>query len=61
MPNTENFNNLCPDKAIADEYIIEGAMVAYCNIKMLNSPYLVRHIHNDEIMIILFQIIKKIG
>ena len=48
VPNTENFNNLCPDKAIADEYIIEGAMVAYCNIKMLNSPYLVRHIHKDR-------------
>lgn len=48
VPTYEMFKNLCSDKAIADEYIIETAMVAYCNIKKLNSPYLVRHIHKDR-------------
>ena len=48
VPTKEVFESSCPDKAIADEYIIEGAMVAYGNIHKLNSPYLVRHIHKER-------------
>ena len=48
VPSSDVFRDLCPDKAIADEYIIEGAMVAYGNIQYLNDPYLVRHIHKER-------------
>lgn len=48
VPTYEIFKNFCPDKAIADEYIIESAMVAYGNIRKLNTPYLVRHIHKGR-------------
>jgi glycosyltransferase domain-containing protein len=43
----ETFNK-CPDKIISDEYIIETSMVANGNIRKLNFPYLVRHIHNNR-------------
>lgn len=48
VPSNDDFKKRCPDKAIADEYIIEGAMVAYGKIEKLKLPYLVRHIHIDR-------------
>ena len=48
VPLTENVEKICPDKIIADEYIIEGAMVAYGKIEHLNCSYLVRHIHMNR-------------
>jgi len=48
VPAVQELNSLCPDKAIADEYMVETAMVAYGNIEKLDFPYLVRHIHKDR-------------
>jgi glycosyltransferase domain-containing protein len=48
VPSAEDFKKICPDKAIADEYMIEAAMVAYGKIEKLKLPYLVRHIHIDR-------------
>lgn len=48
VPSAEDFKKVCPDKAIADEYIIEAAMVVYGNIEKLKLLYLVRHIHKDR-------------
>lgn len=48
VPNVDELSLVCPDKAIADEYIIEAAMVAYGNIEHLHMPYLVRHIHSGR-------------
>lgn len=48
VPSTEDFKKICPDKAIADEYMIEAAMVVYGKIEKLKLPYLVRHIHIDR-------------
>ena len=48
VPSAENFEKVCPDKAIADEFIIEGAMAAYGKIEHLDCKYLVRHIHKDR-------------
>ena len=48
VPAIEDLKNICPDKAIADQYIIEAAMVAHGNIKYLETPYLVRHLHKER-------------
>ena len=48
VPSAIDQKNICPDKAIADEYILEAAMVAYGNIQKLKNPYLVRHIHQGR-------------
>jgi len=48
IPSYDDFKEICPDKTIADEYIIEAAMVAYGKIQHLDHPYLVRHIHAER-------------
>lgn len=48
VPSHDDFKKICPDKMIADEYIIESAMVAYGKIQHLDHPYLVRHIHAER-------------
>ena len=48
VPSYDDFKDICPDKMIVDEYIIEAAMVAYGKIQHLDHPYLVRHIHAER-------------
>lgn len=48
IPSHNDLKKVCPDKMIADEYIIESAIVAYGKIQYLDHPYLVRHIHAER-------------